>query len=654
MGTGRRPGAPARRGPQLRLVDHAPGCSGWRWPSGPACSSARSRSTSWRRRSSPPTGGNTVGLRAPRRRARLLPRRRGDRPDGRRRTASARAAPRPRARPFGIVLGAVLDGIPESIVLGRHPPGEREREHRRSSPRCSSRTSRRGWPAAPGSRRAGWATPAHLRAVGAGRPRVRRRSSALGYVALDGASPEITAFTLAFAGGAVLTMLADTMMPEAFEHGGRVVGLLTTVGFGVAFFLHTLGLEQLTRRASSRRGGSPRGRGSPRARPPWRRVMKRRTSVGSLTPGADSTPLATSTPHGRTRSIASATLSGVRPPARSTRRPDGAPSARDQSNTCPEPGALGVDHHDVGTEGRRSGEVAVAAREGLDDHRHPLADPAGVRVGLVAVQLGAAQAGVVGELDHPLAGLVTEDADGEDLRGQPLHDVGGARHREEAGRRRHEVEADRVGAHGHREERVLLRRDAAHLDEHAVEATDEARGDRRPIAPDRGAVTSDSPTRTAWNPASASRRASAGPAMPDSATRTTPVGHRRRRRARPGRCRPRRSPGRAGSRRSGRRPTPSARSSSASSWTSTSASSSSSPAMAWKSISSWSSRAATMSSTASAPMIRARTTSRGSTVKSLRRTGRSTAWRAARRSSAEPPNHCSSVSTDRQAAPPRA
>ena len=30
------------------------------------------------------------------------------------------------------------------------------------------------------------------------------------------------------------------MMPEAFEHGGRVVGLLTTVGFGVAFFLHNL------------------------------------------------------------------------------------------------------------------------------------------------------------------------------------------------------------------------------------------------------------------------------------------------------------------------------------------------------------------------------------------------------------------------------
>ncbi len=38
----------------------------------------------------------------------------------------------------------------------------------------------------------------------------------------------------AFAGGAVLTMLADSMMPEAFQHGGRAVGLLTVLGFLVA------------------------------------------------------------------------------------------------------------------------------------------------------------------------------------------------------------------------------------------------------------------------------------------------------------------------------------------------------------------------------------------------------------------------------------
>jgi ZIP family zinc transporter len=35
-------------------------------------------------------------------------------------------------------------------------------------------------------------------------------------------------------------MLAQTMMPEAFQHGGRLVGIVTTVGFAVAFTIHTL------------------------------------------------------------------------------------------------------------------------------------------------------------------------------------------------------------------------------------------------------------------------------------------------------------------------------------------------------------------------------------------------------------------------------
>ena len=65
-------------------------------------------------------------------------------------------------------------------------------------------------------------------------------ASLAGYALLDGASPETLAFVLAFAGGAILTMLADTMMPEAFEHGGRAVGLLTTLGFAVAFAVSAL------------------------------------------------------------------------------------------------------------------------------------------------------------------------------------------------------------------------------------------------------------------------------------------------------------------------------------------------------------------------------------------------------------------------------
>ena len=65
-------------------------------------------------------------------------------------------------------------------------------------------------------------------------------ASLAGYVLFDSAGPGALAFVLAFAGGAILTMLADTMMPEAFEHGGKQAGLATTLGFAVAFALTIL------------------------------------------------------------------------------------------------------------------------------------------------------------------------------------------------------------------------------------------------------------------------------------------------------------------------------------------------------------------------------------------------------------------------------
>jgi len=39
----------------------------------------------------------------------------------------------------------------------------------------------------------------------------------------------------AFAAGAILAMLADTMMPEAYEEGGMTIGIITVLGFIVAF-----------------------------------------------------------------------------------------------------------------------------------------------------------------------------------------------------------------------------------------------------------------------------------------------------------------------------------------------------------------------------------------------------------------------------------
>ncbi len=65
-------------------------------------------------------------------------------------------------------------------------------------------------------------------------------SALVGFALFEDASPGTVAFVRAFAGGAIFTMLADTMMPEAFEYEGRLVGLLTAAGFALAFGLHSL------------------------------------------------------------------------------------------------------------------------------------------------------------------------------------------------------------------------------------------------------------------------------------------------------------------------------------------------------------------------------------------------------------------------------
>ena len=64
-------------------------------------------------------------------------------------------------------------------------------------------------------------------------------AAALGFAALSGADPAWVATIQAFAAGAILTMLVDTMVPEAVEHAGPLVGLLTVLGFSTAFLLST-------------------------------------------------------------------------------------------------------------------------------------------------------------------------------------------------------------------------------------------------------------------------------------------------------------------------------------------------------------------------------------------------------------------------------
>lgn len=169
----------------------------------------------------------------------LLARRFGDEAmiDGERRDESAET--NRGSTGLAIAMGATLDGIPESMVLGltliggggvgiavlaaifvsNLPEGIAATSELRAA----------GWPAR--KVLVLWSVITLLCAA----------AGAIGYAVFADAAPHTVAFVDAFAGGAILTMLASTMMPQAFTNGGRLVGPLTTLGFIVAFALRGLG-----------------------------------------------------------------------------------------------------------------------------------------------------------------------------------------------------------------------------------------------------------------------------------------------------------------------------------------------------------------------------------------------------------------------------
>ena len=66
-------------------------------------------------------------------------------------------------------------------------------------------------------------------------------SAAAGYLLLGAAPPALIAAITAIAGGAILTMIADTMIPEAFEITHAWTGLITSAGFLLAAAISWLG-----------------------------------------------------------------------------------------------------------------------------------------------------------------------------------------------------------------------------------------------------------------------------------------------------------------------------------------------------------------------------------------------------------------------------
>ncbi|HUR50841.1 MAG TPA: ZIP family zinc transporter [Mycobacteriales bacterium] len=134
-----------------------------------------------------------------------------------------------------IVLGSMLDGIPESVAIGVSLLGGGSVGVAVVAAVFLSNVPE-SLSAATGLQKAGhsnrWILGLWLGVAG-----VAAVSAAAGYALLGGASPNVVAGIQAFAAGAILTMLSDTMLPEATHNGGSAVGLVVVLGFAVAFLL---------------------------------------------------------------------------------------------------------------------------------------------------------------------------------------------------------------------------------------------------------------------------------------------------------------------------------------------------------------------------------------------------------------------------------
>jgi ZIP family zinc transporter len=136
-----------------------------------------------------------------------------------------------------IALGALLDGVPESIVLGMSlavggevSVGFLVAVFVSNLPESLAATAELRAGRSTRSIYGLWTSIAVVSGV----------AGALGYLLADTVGSIDGRYVQAFAGGAVLTMLADSMVPEAYAYGRKPVALLTALGFAIAAVLSTL------------------------------------------------------------------------------------------------------------------------------------------------------------------------------------------------------------------------------------------------------------------------------------------------------------------------------------------------------------------------------------------------------------------------------
>lgn len=139
--------------------------------------------------------------------------------------------------PLGIWLGLMLDGIPEALVIGA------SLFHSSLGFSLLAGLFLSNYPEAlsssVGMRRQGMKFSVILM-MWTALMVVTGILSALGNVYFAGVGHEVFAFTEGVAAGAMLTMIAQTMLPEAYFKGGEIIGFSTLLGFLTAIFFKTL------------------------------------------------------------------------------------------------------------------------------------------------------------------------------------------------------------------------------------------------------------------------------------------------------------------------------------------------------------------------------------------------------------------------------
>ena len=138
-----------------------------------------------------------------------------------------------------IAVGALLDGIPESLVIGLSMLGGGKVSMVAVSAIFLSNVPE-GLSSAAGMKEAG-RSAFYIFGIWGAIAFASGLSALAGFTLFEGVSPGTVAATTAVAAGAILAMLADTMIPEAFAEAHDFAGLITVMGFLAAFALSKMG-----------------------------------------------------------------------------------------------------------------------------------------------------------------------------------------------------------------------------------------------------------------------------------------------------------------------------------------------------------------------------------------------------------------------------